>query len=153
MKKARKGFTLVELLIVIAIIGVLAAMMTLSSTNATTAAKVSQIVSGFKMVRTAATLYVMISGDETATASHFTKISNDYVAPDSVKQLGRYKVEGTSTTTGSGDDEKIIENAGLPWTITYTFASATDPLLLGFMQFSKDMALTGTASTAVMTIK
>ena len=141
MKKARKGFTLVELLIVIAIIGVLAAMMTLSSTNATTAAKVSQIVSGFKMVRTAATLYVMISGDETATASHFTKISNDYVAPDSVKQLGRYKVEGTSTT------------AGLPWTITYTFANATDPLLLGFMQFSKDMALTGTTSTAVMTIK
>ena len=140
MKKARKGFTLVELLIVIAIIGVLAAMMTLSSTNATTAAKVSQIVSGFKMVRTAATLYVMISGDETATASHFTKISNDYVAPDSVKQLGRYKVEGSATV-------------GLPWTITYTFASATDPLLLGFMQFSKDMALTGTTTTAVMTIK
>ena len=139
MKKARKGFTLVELLIVIAIIGVLAAMMTLSSTNATTAAKVSQIVSGFKMVRTAATLYVMISGDETATAAHFTKISNDYVAPDSVKQLGRYKVEGSNT--------------GLPWTITYTFASATDPLLLGFMQFSRDMALTGTTNTAVMTIK
>ncbi len=143
MKKARKGFTLVELLIVIAIIGVLAAMMTLSSTNATTAAKVSQIVSGFKMVRTAATLYVMISGDETATAAHFTKISNDYVAPDSVKQLGRYKVEGTGTGTGTG----------LPWTITYTFASATDPLLLGFMQFSRDMALTGTTNTAVMTIK
>ena len=42
----RKGFTLVELLIVIVVIGVLAAMMMLSSTEAISSAKASNIVAG-----------------------------------------------------------------------------------------------------------
>ena len=50
----RKGFTLVELLIVIVVIGILAAMMMLSSTEAVTSAKANNITSNLRNLKTAA---------------------------------------------------------------------------------------------------
>ena len=66
MKKAiinRKGFTLVELLIVIVVIGVLAAMMMLASTEAVTSAKATKIISDLTQLKKAATAWYLDNYD------------------------------------------------------------------------------------------
>ena len=59
----RKGFTLVELLIVIVVIGILSAMMMMSSTEATTSAKATAIVSNLRNLKTAALAFYTDSMD------------------------------------------------------------------------------------------
>ncbi|MDY6400374.1 MAG: type II secretion system protein [Synergistales bacterium] len=55
----RKGFTLVELLIVIVVIGVLSAMMMLSSTEAVSSAKAAKVINNLRQLKTAALSWYM----------------------------------------------------------------------------------------------
>ena len=56
-KPVRTGFTLVELLIVIAVIGILSSMMMLSSSESVASAKAAGIISDMTTIRTAALAY------------------------------------------------------------------------------------------------
>ena len=57
MKKARKGFTLVELLIVIAIIGIIGVMGLISGSEATDAAKATRIVDDLNKISASMLMY------------------------------------------------------------------------------------------------
>ena len=95
MKTTRKGFTLVELLIVIAILGALASMMSLSGTNATASARAATIVSDLKTLKTAALLfyndYYLSSGDgvNAFTQNSFNAHSADYIDPAALKIISK----------------------------------------------------------------
>ena len=57
MKKMRKGFTLVELLIVIGIIGILGAMGTIGGSEANNIASASKIIEDFNIISAAMSMY------------------------------------------------------------------------------------------------
>ena len=61
-RKCRTGFTLVELLIVITIIGILAGMMTLAAGTATDKAQATRIVNNMVVLKKACLLYYLDNG-------------------------------------------------------------------------------------------
>ena len=67
--KTKKGFTLVELLIVIMVIGVLSSMMMISSTESITSAKASDIITGLNNIKIAALAHYVDSFDKYNSAS------------------------------------------------------------------------------------
>ena len=79
MKKFRKakGFTLVELLIVIIIIGILAGMMMLSTGSATDKAEATKIVSNLRNMKAAVVMYYADNGAWPAVDMDFTNASFD----------------------------------------------------------------------------
>lgn len=78
MKKnfKRKGFTLVELLIVIVVIGVLSAMMMLSSTEAVSSARASNIVAGLTTFKKALTQWYIDNYDKVYKENGEYKLKN-----------------------------------------------------------------------------
>ena len=109
MLKKSKGFTLVELLIVVIIIGILAGMMMLSTGSATAKAEAAKIVANMRNMKSAA---VMVYAD-----------SNEW--PTAIASLDEYidqKLEGTNYTLESDGayikfdvkkvDDKVQESLG-----------------------------------------
>jgi len=74
-RKAKKGFTLVELLIVIIIIGILAGMMMLSTGSAKDKAEATKIVSNMRTIKSAALMYYADNGKWPAVTSALDDVS------------------------------------------------------------------------------
>ena len=89
MKKTHKGFTLVELLIVISILGALAASMSMATKNSTAKARATKIISDFKTIGAAVSIYMMDSQDQGATVKYFTNHSENYIFSG---RMGEYQV-------------------------------------------------------------
>lgn len=103
----RKGFTLVELLIVIVVIGILSAMMMLSSTEAVTSARASNIVSNLRNFKTAAlAMYVdYLDNMENGKTPGGTAWTAGTADGDTDKLLVKYMNKGDSNT-GDADVDK-----------------------------------------------
>lgn len=107
----REGFTLVELLIVIVVIGILSAMMMLSSTEAVTSAKASNIVSNLRNLKTAALAMYIDSMD---------KFDNGTINALNFNDVVRY-MNGGKDFTEKG--YSITSNDG--WYLQYTISGTT----------------------------
>ena len=120
MKNTRKGFTLVELLIVIVVIGILSAMMMLSSTEAVTSAKASNIVSNLRNLKTAALAFYTDSMDLITTSTKNTEVKAQTIrylnSGTSIPDIDKYSIKMTN-------DNNAKEST---WFIKYTITGTAD---------------------------
>ena len=136
MKRLQKGFTLIELMIVVAIIGILAAVALPAYQDYTVRAKMSEVILGMSACRTSIT-EVYQSGPNTAPlangwgceigATQATK----YVAGISTGQNG----EVTATVTGISASVNGSLVTLIPWatsTAAATFATGNSSTLWGW---------------------
>lgn len=112
MKNKRKGFTLVELLIVIVVIGILSAMMMLSSTEAVSSARASAIISDLRNWKTAALAYYVDHMD-----SIDKKPDTQVASKDVAKYLSNTPAKGYSIE---------VENNTYKWFAKYDGADVHD---------------------------
>ena len=104
MKRVQQGFTLIELMIVVAIIGILAAVALPAYQDYTVKAKVSEVVLAASSCRTTITELVQTSTTPSvvaalaATPCSFT--ATKYVTSGSVGLLGEITIVGNHTNLG-----------------------------------------------------
>ena len=130
-KVKREAFTLIELLIVIVVIGVLAAMMIMSSSEIISTAKASNIIANLRNLKTAALSWYMDSFDHVQNINvgriQFNKYrSNDpnnywsyikrYISNSSHQELDMYYSLVTSSQLSNGSGENVDNSA---WFVVY----------------------------------
>ena len=115
--KSKRGFTLVEILIVVVILGILAAIVIPQFTNASTEAKLSSLKSDLQTVRSQIELYKIQHDDSPPTAALFV---TQMTVPDANGGPYMQKVPvnpfsgGDSVTAdGSGGDWKLETASGV----------------------------------------
>ena len=109
----RRGFTLVELLIVIVVIGILSAMMMLSSTEAVSSAKAADIISDLRNLKTAALAWYMDNLDEIETVeSNVFKESDKATYDANVAKVWQYMGSKKARVDGSKSEEEYHYSFG-----------------------------------------
>lgn len=107
--RSQKGFTLVELLAVIAILGILAALAIPRFTNATVMANTSKVASDLRTIDSAITMYIAQERRNPTninTLVNAGQLASAPVAPRSGAQL-----YVATSTTGNGDLTTLSGNA------------------------------------------
>ena len=119
MKKMRKGFTLVELLIVVAILGALSAAMTASVGNSTATAKAAAIAGNVDVCITAAKVYYAENANDPNLKE---SVASSFLTADYISNWEKLKNTGGGVSYAASDSNK----GPTGWAVTVNFSTAPD---------------------------
>jgi len=120
--KAKKGFTLVEILIVVVILGILAAIVIPQFTEASTEAKTSSLCTDLQTMRSQIELYKIQHSDALPSAAAVGLVNALTTQTDAD---GAAYVAGTSTTGPFGPYLQKIPTNAFNGMLTFSTAAAT----------------------------
>jgi type IV pilus assembly protein PilA len=128
MKQIQKGFTLIELMIVVAIIGILAAVAIPAYSDYTKKAKFTEVVQATQAVKTAVEICASDLNDLTDCAQGSNGVPATIGAVDGTVVAGKYvahvttAAEGIITAQAIAAIEGSVAGKGATYTLTPTFS-------------------------------
>jgi len=117
MKRVQQGFTLIELMIVVAIIGILAAVAIPQYKNYTIKAKLGNALTAVDSVKTAVALCVQETGTSTGCTGGTNGIPADVTTGQATNEVQKIATaDGAITATLQNIDKTDIDGKTITWT-------------------------------------